>query len=100
MTDYENISENITTDEEINNEVINNEVINVSYYQSHKTEISLQKKEYYKKNKERLLNKVVCKCGSITSANGILRHNKTLKHIKYIEGLQQNKICKNEISFD
>ena len=42
--------------------------------------------EYYQKNKEKLKTKFICECGSTVSYNHKSDHNKTKKHLKYIEG--------------
>ena len=53
-----------------------------------KTEYNAEHKEeskkYYQDNKEHYLEKINCECGSIVSRTHISRHNKTKKHIEYL----------------
>jgi len=51
-------------------------------------------KEYYQKNKEKILEKkerdrkkVTCDCGSIIINTCLTRHKKSKKHLKYLEEL-------------
>jgi len=43
---------------------------------------------YYKKNKETLLQPIRCACGGVVSKLTGAQHNKTQKHIKYTESLK------------
>jgi len=42
-------------------------------------------KEYYEKNKQKLHEKITCVCGSITSQHHTKRHERTQKHIQFIQ---------------
>lgn len=90
MSDYENESIQNTTDSE-------EEII--PYYKANKTTISIQKKEYYKKNREKILEKVKCECGRYVTKNQLVRHKKTKVHQQYLCLLaKENK--SNTINFD
>ena len=54
------------------------------YYNQNKEKLKQNSKEYHEKNKETLLNKKLCECGSEVSHVGISRHLKTIKHQTYI----------------
>ena len=69
----------------------NNE-LEITYYDSHKNEILLQKKEYYKKNKNKLLKKIECRCGSITAYAAYTRHLKSKKHLKFVDNTELEPI--------
>ena len=47
----------------------------------------IKDKEHYKKNKEEILKKVTCDCGSIITKKCLIRHKKSKKHLKYLEEL-------------
>ena len=49
---------------------------NQEWYQANKAEILEQKKE-----------KIKCDCGSIVSRNHIARHNRSIKHIEYLNNI-------------
>ena len=78
--------------------MINNDINNIqpeleiTYYDSHKNEILLQKKEYYKKNKNKLLKKVECTCGSIVAQAAYTRHLKSKKHLKFVDNTELEQI--------
>ena len=74
--------------------MINNDIneLEISYYDSHKNEILLQKKEYYKKNKNKLLKKVECTCGSIIAHAAYTRHLKSKKHLKFVDNTELEPI--------
>ena len=57
----------------------------IPYYKANKTTISMQKKEYYIKNKERLLQKSKCECGRLVVKNQMVRHRRSKIHQKYEE---------------
>lgn len=61
---------------------------NRNYYKNNKEIILEQKKEYRNKNKEQMnektKEKMTCNCGSIFRKSDKLRHEKTLKHINFI----------------
>lgn len=48
-------------------------------------------KNYYQQNKEYFTKKYICDCGGRYNMTSRSRHNKSKKHIKYIESLN-NKI--------
>ena len=48
--------------------------------------------EYYKKNKDKLSEKVTCECGSICRKDGFSDHKKTKKHIDFINNQNSNPI--------
>ena len=58
-----------------------------------KTRQNKYMKEYYESNKTNLLNyqkerknvKILCDCGSNIRRDDQLRHNRSLKHIQYVE---------------
>lgn len=80
MSDYETDSiENTTEGEE--------EII--PYYKANKTAISIQKKEYYQKNKEKILQKIKCECGRYITKNQMNRHKKTKVHQTYLSLLEK-----------
>jgi len=71
-----------------------------SAYERNKGLLLIKDKEYYEKNKEvieeynknkkekaskRNSEKVVCKCGAVISRGGKSRHEKTKKHLAYLE---------------
>jgi len=64
---------------------------NYDYYHKYKDEKRESKKitdkEYYNKNKDKLLANIVCECGSNYGYVGKSRHLKTQKHIKYLNDL-------------
>lgn len=95
MSDYESDSIQNTTESE-------QEII--PYYKANKTSISMQKKEYYKKNREKILKKVKCDCGRYISKNQLERHKKTKVHTQYLEFLEneniQSKNKNNILNFD
>lgn len=93
MSDYETESIRNTTDTE------EEEII--PYYIANKTSISIQKKDYYKKNREKILVKVKCECGRYISKNQIERHKRTKVHQQYLDFLNKEKEeNNNEINFD
>lgn len=50
------------------------------YNKKNKEQLSKQKKEYYKNNKNIILEKVTCECGCNVRRGGLARHKKTKKH--------------------
>ena len=48
------------------------------------------KKEYYLKNKEKILEQIVCSCGCVTSKSSLLRHQKSKKHIELMKEKEEN----------
>lgn len=82
MSDIESDSINNTSDED-------GEII--PYYKANKTKISMQKKEYYLKNKNKILEKIKCECGKFISKNQINRHKRTKIHQTYLELLNVDK---------
>jgi len=62
------------------------------YYENNKEEKLKKMKEYKKRNKEKLTEKrkqkIKCVCGSICRKWDIKKHEKTKKHIKYIEEMK------------
>ena len=63
------------------------------HYNEHKDEISEYQRTYYENNetkiKNRLYEKVVCCCGTITIKGHKARHEKTLKHQQYLKSLEE-----------
>ena len=53
-------------------------------YEENREEKIEKAKEYYKVNKEHKSKKIVCDCGGSYSYNGKLRHERTKKHIAFI----------------
>jgi len=68
----------------------NTEIKNITYYQAHKNEILLQKKQYYLVSRDKLLKKTKCECGAIVSVAGYRRHLLSLKHKKFIDSNSKN----------
>jgi len=68
----------------------NTEIKNITYYQAHKNEILLQKKQYYLVSRDKLLKKTKCECGSVVSVAGYRRHLLSLKHKKFIDSNSKN----------
>ena len=62
------------------------------YNEDHKEQIKKYKKKHYEANKEKISEnakiKMTCSCGSIVRACAIRRHEKSKKHISYIESQQ------------
>ena len=56
------------------------------YNENNKDKLKEYKKKYRKENKEKLLEKkkekITCECGAIVARGGIVRHKRTLKHLK------------------
>lgn len=50
-----------------------------------KLDEKIEKKKYYEKNKEKIREKITCECGSIFRKDGISKHKKSDKHIKFME---------------
>ena len=61
------------------------------YYEENKDEILVKKKTYYDKNVNEILEKkqikFSCECGSICTNTHKTRHNKTKKHIEYLNSI-------------
>jgi hypothetical protein len=91
MSDYEQFSNENTTDSEL-------EII--PYYEANKTTISVQKKDYYKKNRDKILQKIKCECGRYICKNQMVRHKKTKVHETYLNLLNKEKNLDNEIMFN
>ena len=53
------------------------------YYQKNKVKIA----EHYQKNKDKLQEKFVCECGGKFTRQNKTTHEKTQRHLKYIENL-------------
>lgn len=64
---------------------------NKQYYESHKTERQEYIRQYYEKNKEKqlskMLEKVICDCGSEVARCHLSRHYKTLIHQHYLSSI-------------
>jgi len=66
--------------------------INKLYNENNKEKIKQKDKEYYEKNKdkikeknkERKREKITCECGSITNKSHLRRHEKSKKHLNFI----------------
>ena len=71
------------------NQVEYNKKYNFVYYHKHKDEKrktkKIENKEYYVKNKDKLLQKIKCYCGSEYVYAGKARHQKTSKHLNFIQ---------------
>ena len=90
MSDIESESINLTSDEEI-----------IPYYIANKTTIAIQKKDYYKKNRDKILVKTKCECGRYISKNQMERHKRTKVHQQYLDFLNKEKEeNNNDINFD
>jgi len=67
------------------------------YQEKNKEKISEKRKEYYEKNKEKLIEKrrekrkekYTCICGSTISKNSKSKHEKSIKHQKFIESQKE-----------
>ena len=61
---------------------------NKKYEQENKEKIKKKSKNYYDKNKEKILEtkkeKINCVCGTCITKSNLSSHNKTKKHIKFI----------------
>lgn len=55
------------------------------YRLDNKEKLAEQKKQYREDNKERFYRKITCECGSIYNNSHKNRHEKTDKHLKYLE---------------
>ena len=81
----------ITEEERKENRIKNNKI----RYENNKDEINKKNKKYYEENKEKWQKwqkqyrkqKVLCVCGSNIPKYQIRRHERSKKHIKYIESL-------------
>ena len=64
------------------------------YYDNNKKQLREKQKEYENNNKEYFSNyynqKINCDCGCLTSLNNIKRHQKSPKHIKLMEKINNN----------
>ena len=71
------------------------------YQEQNKEKITERKKKYNQNNKQSILeynkkynennkDKVTCDCGCIFRKNGLIRHQKTSKHIKLMEEINKN----------
>jgi hypothetical protein len=58
-------------------------------YEKNKETLKEKRKESYEKNKETLKDKITCDCGCIFRKDGLIRHQKSSKHIKLME--EKNK---------
>jgi len=69
------------------------------YYNDHKEKLNKQKKIRYEANKEKINEKnkikMTCSCGSVVRKNTIRRHERSKKHLKYINNLQSTKIAES-----
>jgi len=62
------------------------------YYEANKEKILEKKKEHYEANKEKISEKYTCDCGSIIQKQEKSRHEKSKKHLKFLN----NSINKDE----
>lgn len=71
------------------------------WYEVNKEKISEQTKERYESNKEQISErtkvKYTCDCGSILRKNDKSRHERTLKHIEFINAKKLSKKSKKSI---
>ena len=92
MDTYQTDSSQNTTDDE-------DKII--PYYEANKTSISMQKKDYYKKNRTKILKKIKCECGRFITKNQLLRHKRSKIHQQYENFLKDcDKKLDNSINFD
>lgn len=56
-----------------------------TYYVANRDELKKKAKLNYEKNKTKINETVQCECGSKHSASGTKRHQKTIKHLKYLK---------------
>lgn len=67
--------------------------LSVKYYNEKREEILKRKQEYYKMNKEKILDKnkqcgkFTCVCGSVYRKCDKSQHEKTNKHLKYLDSI-------------
>ena len=61
------------------------------YVEENKEKIKKNREEWYQKNKEKILEKnkqtLICQCGSEVRCAGKAEHNKSVKHINFIQSL-------------
>ena len=55
------------------------------YRDDNKEKIKENAKKYYEENKEKISEKITCECGSIVRKSDIAKHQKTLKHISFLD---------------
>ena len=68
------------------------------WVQDHKEERKKYHKQYYQDHsKEKLKVKMTCECGSVVRKDNVRRHNKTKKHLKYIESQQPTVKVSNRV---
>jgi len=60
------------------------------YYDENKEQLNEKAKKYYGENKEKINEKITCECGSIVEKRCISRHQKTLKHISFLDNTKIN----------
>jgi hypothetical protein len=58
--------------------------------ENNKEHIQEYSKEHYENNKEKLKEKINCECGGRYTYKGKAQHEKTNKHLKYIESLEKD----------
>ena len=58
-------------------------------YEDRKEEFLTKTKEYVEKNKEYILEKIVCSCGCIISRKGMREHERTKKHLSFVENIKK-----------
>ncbi len=68
---------------------INKKEYHKEYREKNKEHIQQQKKEYMKEYYEQMKQKIKCMCGSTIQKKTIKTHEKTNKHINYINNLSQ-----------
>ena len=59
-------------------------------YENNKEKINKQRKNYYEKNKDHYREKHKCGCGGCYTTDNKSQHNKTKKHLKYIQENESN----------
>jgi hypothetical protein len=66
----------------------------IAYYDENKKEMLMKDKKYYKDNKEKISErkkiKIECGCGSNYNLSTKARHERTKKHMEYIECQESN----------
>jgi hypothetical protein len=62
---------------------------NNEWYSDNKIEKSENSRKYYHNNKEKMNAPYYCECGSSTTTQNKARHNKTIKHINYMNSFNK-----------
>ena len=73
---------------DVENKIKKQKISKKKYYIDNKDFIKNRSKLNYEKNRTKILSKVNCECGSSICLNGRLKHEKTIKHQKYLLSLK------------